>query len=386
MDRQLIAQRARGLARVNRTARAYNKVSRAQVIATIVGSGVGIAYFILPAILVGTMGTGAWAGVLASGGLSLLSGALCVGLLRVSKAQNFSQASVQALGKVGGNIASALVSLFFVVRSALSVYLFVQVISGLMLPRTPPWVIAVLLAALMAFIMSRGLQAIMRINAVSMVFLVLSLLLLFSAWPSMKLSNILPLWPFALQGQEHLLPLLLYVASGPELMLVLQPHMRQKEQAQRASATGVLGIVIANLAVIFCALAVFGPYAPAHYTWPTVTLYKLHSFLGLDRPELLVLIVFIVIAMKPSFNFGIAAVDNIADQFRIQKKRGRVLLCLGVAAAMVALSASVRDASSVLGLMRVTGISFGVCALGVPLVIYIALVVKTRTRRKKEGV
>ena len=353
-----------GLKRANRIAARYDHVSYMQALCMVLCAQSGATLLILPSVIGGGYGTGGWLLLILAAVLSAISCLLIAAAYQKTGAGNLEQLFYAAFGKIAGTVFAALFRFYSIMRASLSVGVFCCAVKGLMIPHVPLRAIAFAVCITLFIIIRVELTAIARLSEISAFFLAGALALMMTCLPSMHSAHLMPLVaPFGKPVSDWL-AIALFCASGPEIALYFYSYLERVRPRMLLYGVG-LGMSV-KLYLVFCACAVFGIYAVSYYTWPVITMFKANNVVGLDRPELMLMMFFTVISLAPAYLFTSFAV-------RIPKKDDKHPIALSLAAviAVYALCMQIGDVADIPCIMRALGVCYAFFGLLLPLLLWI---------------
>ncbi len=222
------------------------------------------------------------------------------------------------LGKWLGRVGMIFWILYAVLAAISLIFSLLYVIHIWILPRTPMFLIMILLSIPMLMLACKGVLIISR-YAVFTVFFTLSMpFLLFIPLKDGHWIYLLPLL------KEGWIPVLNTVKStiiaflGFEFAFVLYPYLSNKSSAKK-------GIVLANLITLFIYLQVtfvsfvyFSPDGITKFLWPTLSLVTPFHFSFLERFEIIFLSFYLFIIFDSCIPYIFTASDGI-NQFLNKK-------------------------------------------------------------------
>jgi len=300
------AYKLEGLQSANTQAAKYMHISAHQGALMVLCGNIGASFLLLPNIIGGQFQTSAWF-VLVSGGVV---GILCCTLIHaaylISKAKSFDELMQNAFGKMLGGFISRLVRLASLFRAGITIGIFVCTVKGLVLPHHSNITLCLLLCAALLFVLRCDAATSARICSIGMLFFAAALALMLTCIPAMHSAYILPIELPAKSELSQMVFYILFCASGSDILLYLYPHLQQKKLR-----SGVLGSALgcgAKLYALYISCSVFGFYALASYPYPLISMYKANNLIGIDRPELILMILFTIISLTPAHLYASAAI------------------------------------------------------------------------------
>ena len=353
-----------GMQRANRIASRYGHVSYMQALCMVLCAQSGATLLILPSVIGGGYGTGGWLLLVLGAIVSALSCILIAAAYKKTGAGNMEQLFFAAFGRVLGTVFSTLFRFYSIMRAALSVGVFCCAVKGLMIPHVPLRAIAFAVCVTLFIIIRVELTAIARLSEISAFFLAGALALVLTCIPSMHSTYLMPLVSPLQKPVSDWLSIALFCACGPEIALYFYSYLERVRPRMLLCGVG-MGLSV-KLYLVFCACAVFGTYAISYYTWPVITMFKANNVVGLDRPELMLMIFFTIISLAPAYLFTSFAI-------RIPKKNDKHPIALSLAAitAVYILCMQIGDVADIPCIMRAMGVCYAFCGLILPLMLWL---------------
>ncbi|HEX7063713.1 MAG TPA: GerAB/ArcD/ProY family transporter [Bacillales bacterium] len=239
-------------------------------------------------------------------------------------------------GKITGKWVGALISLgyfgYFVLTGSLILILLSRTLNVWVLPRTPQWIIILLMLAAGIYIAKENLRVFARFYTfVSVLFVFLILFLTFT----LKDSQYLYLFPV---GQSGISGILLGVKSvvpsmmGFEILLIVYPYVEGSATQKLKAAT--YANLFVTLFYTFIILTCFMYFSPAEITLipePLLYMFKAFTFTIIERIDLLFLSMWVV-AVTTSFMTYLYLASNGVAFFLHQRNHARAV---PVAAALI---------------------------------------------------
>ncbi|MCL6446694.1 MAG: spore germination protein [Armatimonadetes bacterium] len=270
------------------------KISSLQAVLLLAQVVLATAVLTAPSLPIAYAGQDAWLCILLAGVGGLLIACLMVNLSRRFPGETLFEYLEDILGKIPGKIVSFLYLWFFLHIVTVVVREFGALLNPIFLPETPLVVIHILALAPVAYMLWQGLEVMARTNEIFASLLLFGVILVILAAPQIKLTNFLPVLD---AGPVPLLKgTLAPLAWFGELITVavFLPYFNRPRDGYRIAGLAVCMITFMLGLAVFLTIAVFGPYVPASYLFPTfnaVRLIQLANFV--ERLEILVVVIWV---------------------------------------------------------------------------------------------
>ncbi|SDM78380.1 GerAB/ArcD/ProY family transporter [Sediminibacillus halophilus] len=296
------------------------KISRRQFFFIIIQTQIGVGVLSLPFDLHQAAKQDGW--------ISFVLAGLCIQLLIVAMwltARQFPDDDlISFLPKLFGNAIGKLLSsayyLYFVCVCVLILVLFGRMLHLWILPNTPFWVLAILLAFTCLYLISSGLLVMARIYTFVSILLVIIFLLLVSALPDIQLVYLLPVGqtpiPQLVKGaQAAVLAMLGYIS-----FFYLYPHTKgTPAERLKTMSYANLFVILFYLFVVFVSFTYFSTSEITFVPQPVLYLLKAIELHVISRVDLFLLSMWIVSVATSFSTYLFMASKGLTDMFHSKK-------------------------------------------------------------------
>ncbi|MCI0763731.1 endospore germination permease [Bacillus sp. TL12] len=295
------------------------EISLLQYILTISGVQVGFGLLTLPRELSQGAGTDGWISLIMGWALTTLVSLCIVQIMAKHPGDTLLHILTRYLGKWLGKTGMVLWILYSLLAAVSLVFSLLMIIHIWILPRTPIYLIMILLTIPMYMLAQSGVRIISRYAVFHFFFTLWMPLLLLIPLKDGHLIYLLPL------VKEGWMPIFNTVKStviaflGFEFGFVLYPYLNNKRSA-------VKGIIIANgitllayLQVTLVCFVYFSPDGIIKFLWPTLSLVTPFHYSFLERFEIIFLSFYLFIVFDSCIPYIFAATDGINQLFNKQK-------------------------------------------------------------------
>ncbi|PEA75651.1 endospore germination permease [Bacillus wiedmannii] len=293
------------------TKRAKREISLFQYILTISGVQVGFGVLTLPREVAQGANTDGWMSIIIGCAITTLVSLCIVKIMEKHPGYTLLDVLTRYLGKWLGRVGMIFWILYAVLAAVSLIFSLLYVIHIWILPRSPMFLVMILLSIPMVMLACKGVLIISRYAVFTVLFTLWMPLLLFIPLKDGHWVYLLPLL------KEGWLPVFNTVKStiiaflGFEFAFVLYPYLSNKSSAKK-------GIVIANMITLFVYLQVtfvsfvyFSPDGITKFLWPTLSLVTPFHFSFLERFEIIFLSFYLFIIFDSCIPYIFTASDGI---------------------------------------------------------------------------
>ncbi|GIO05309.1 germination protein [Brevibacillus reuszeri] len=307
---------------------AYNEITLLQYIFLIHGAQVGIGVLSMPRDLAEVANTDGWVSLFLGWILAVVASLLIISIMKRYPDYSITDLLPLFLGKWLGKACVLLVAIYCGLASLAVTGNTVAIVNVWILTQTPGYIVVLLLAIPIYFIVRGGLRIIGR-YAELIFYLTLWMPIVLMA--SFKDTHWIHLLPFFKEGLK---PIIIAAKStilsflGFELAFFLYPFLQKKQYAS-------LGIVIANtlslgvfLSVTIFSFAFFSPDEITEYTWPTLNLWKVIEYRFLERIDIIFLAFYLMILSTTAIPYIYFTVFSTSQLFGKADHRGHLKIVI----------------------------------------------------------
>ncbi|HEU5138704.1 MAG TPA: GerAB/ArcD/ProY family transporter [Bacillales bacterium] len=278
-----------------------NHVTTNQLFFLIIQTQIGVSILSLPyTVFLAAKGDG-WISMLLAGGITQIL-ILMIWVLN----RRFYHSTLFTIAKrITGKWAGTLISLgyfgYFVLTGSLILILFSRTLNVWVLPKTPQWIIILLMVAAGVYIAKENLRVLARFYTfVSVLFVFLLFFMVFT----LKDSNYLYLLPIGQSGVSGIsqgVKAAFSSMAGFEILLVIYPYVQgSATQKLKAATYANLFVTLFYTFIILTCFMYFSPAEIALVPEPLLYMFKAFSFKIIERIDLIFLSIWVV-AVTTSF-------------------------------------------------------------------------------------
>ncbi|MGG2063967.1 GerAB/ArcD/ProY family transporter [Bacillus sp. S14(2024)] len=278
---------------------AYNEITLMQYIFLINGMQVGTGILSLPRVLAEKAGTDGWIALVIGGVLSITASIFIVKTSQRYPNDTLYDILIRLFGKIVGKGIVVIYMIYFIFYSGIVLVNALLYLKGWLLPKTPDYIIIFLFSIPTFFVARNGIRIIGRYCELA--FYMTFWIALFFLIPLRESSTWLHFFPLLKDGLGPVLkavPTTVFTYLGFEIAFFLYPFLQKKQYA-------IHGIVIANtlsmLFYLFATLVCFAYFSPdsiTEFNQPVLNLLKVIEFRFLERFDMVLLAVYLMVVSK----------------------------------------------------------------------------------------
>lgn len=346
-----------------------------QLIFFFLGTMIATGILSLPRVASKDSGPDAWIAVLIGALIPLLSLIMIERLCRKFPDKGFIDLSIELFGRYPGGFLVILFIVYGLFFSAVVVRLFAEITTLYMLPRTPQYVIVVLLILGIAYVTAKGAKVVGRIN--ELVFYMFLLLLLL-ALPALTVSDITNLLPVGDSGITAILTSSLstsWAFAGVEILFVVYSMTTRHEEVIKAGLTALIIAAALYLIVTVVCLAAYGTDLMQQVLFPTLGLLKIVDFPLIHRLEFFFLAFWLGLGARPLMNYSLATSFTCTGFLGLDINKHYPLIVIIIMLITGIIAEIPRNSLQVLQWSTYAGYAFLIVALGYPILYHLALLI-----------
>jgi len=346
-----------------------------ELLFVIVGSQVATAMLSLPRVVAVEAQQHAWLAVIMGTVVPLTSIFLTVALYNRFQDPDFVNVSHRLFGKILGSVLVLIFVIYIVLFQGIVIRLFAEITCVFMLPTTPIWAVSLVSTFSVVFAVCKGGKVIGRINEFFFYLLVVDLLIIFVPVNQGTYLNLLPLGEIDLNGLIKGSLKTAYAYAGAEILFITYAVVQQRREILKAALIGQGITVSIYLLVVVVCLMVFGT-GLKFITWPLLTVLKLPYVYALGRLEIIFLLLWVGLGLRPAMNLGMAACYTAVRNFNLDFNRWYKWVVLGMGTALYVLSLQADNLLQVFTWADYAGYAFLAVSLGYPLLYLLAALLR----------
>jgi spore germination protein (amino acid permease) len=274
---------------------AYNEITLMQYIFLINGAQVGTGVLSLPRILAEKAGTDGWIALLIGWFFSVIASIFLVKTTERYPNDTLYEILIRLFGKIVGKAVVIVYMMYFAFYAWTILVNACLYIKGWFLPKTPDYIILLLFSIPTIFVARNGIRVIGRYSELAFYMVMWIPLFFLIPLRDGKWLHFLPLLKEGWKPVFSAVPSTVFSFLGFEVAFFLYPFLQKKQHA-------VLGITIANtltmLLYLFLTLVCFAYFSPdgiIEYNQPVLNLLKLIEFRFLERFDMILLAVYLIV-------------------------------------------------------------------------------------------
>lgn len=352
------------------------EITSKQLIFIIVGTMVATAVLGLPRVAAAEAQQHAWLAVIIGAVVPLASILLTVALLDRFQDPDFVNISRRLFGKILGTLLILAFVGYVVMFQSVVIRLFSEITCVFMLPRTPVWAVSLACTISVVYAVSQGGKVVGRLNEFFFYLLLVDLLII--AIPALQGTylNLLPLGEIDINGLMQGSLNTMYAYGGVEVLLITYAMVQQRSEILKAAVIGLGLTVLIYLIVVVAGLMVFGSIGLHFITWPLLTLLKIPYASTLGRLELVFLLLWVGLGVRPAINLGMSASYLAVRAFNLDFNRYYIWIVMGIGVSLYLLSLQADNLFQIFTWAEYQGYIFVAVSLGYPLLYLITAVLR----------
>ncbi|WP_018758887.1 GerAB/ArcD/ProY family transporter [Paenibacillus terrigena] len=266
-----------------------------QFVLLIHGTQVGVGFLTLPRELAKVAGTDGWISIILGGVLSVVASLFIIHAMKRQPEATLFDLFNHYFGKWVGKTASVIFLFYLIGGSLAIIFSIVSILRIWLMPKTPDFMLILLLAVPTYMIVHHGIKMIGRYAELIFYFSLWIIILL--AFP-LNHSHWLYLLPFIKEGWMPILSatrLTILSYLGFEITFILYPFLMNKKKAVSAViVANTLTMLFYILTTLVC-FSYFSSLEILQYTWPTLSLLKVIRVQFLDRWDVIFLAMYMIV-------------------------------------------------------------------------------------------
>ncbi|QED46898.1 GerAB/ArcD/ProY family transporter [Cytobacillus dafuensis] len=308
----------------------YNEITTFQYVCLIIGTQIGAGFLSLPSVLAQKAGSDGWMAIIIGWLFSIVSSIFLVKTAEKYPNETIYDILIRLFGKILGKAIILIFLLYCICFSWLIMINTLLYINGWFLPNTPDYIIVLIFSIPTLLVVRNGLRIIGR-YAELVFYLTMWFPLLFLL--PLKDGSLLHLLPLFKVGWKSIaaaeLPAI-YSFFGFELTFFFYPFLQKKQYAVRGIVVANTFVMLFYLIVTLCCFVFFSPDDIADFNQPVLNLLKVIEFHFLERIDLIILNVLLLIASRAWIMYMYCAVYCSSQLMKKQDHSGHVPVLLGL--------------------------------------------------------
>ncbi|SCX95895.1 GerAB/ArcD/ProY family transporter [Alkaliphilus peptidifermentans] len=348
------------------------------------------AYIMIVSIMIGTGILGlsravaeisqqdAWISVLINGIFVSIIMAIIVFTIRNFPGQNFLQYTSILLSKPIAYIITSIHIIYLVIFSATATRFLTEMISTWFLPKTPIFVVSLIIVITTVYMTMHGLTTLARFNEVIVFMLIPFTMLVFVGLPEMEFINLRPI------GGSGIKSIMLgaipsfYAFGGFESILVYYPYISNKQKPIiKYSVLSILLVTFIYTITVISQIALFGVQGLERVLYPSINYLSAVDFILIERMEIFFTIFWIFTVFSTVSLMYLAGCILLQNVFTTKNTRFFTFL---LAPIVLFLSMYPKNTVEVVSIGDMVGKAVIFVGFGLPIILFISFLI-----RKKVG-
>lgn len=353
-------------------------ITSQQLVYIIVGAQVGIGIFSLPRVAAAGARQDAWMAVLIGALVPLLVLIIIQRLGRRMPKSSFVTMNQQLFGPWVGTIMVFLFVFYVIFFESTVIRLFSEITSIFLLPQTPLVVIVLTIVLAVAYIINKGAVVVARLNVIFFWIVLSAAFLGLATLVHADYTNLLPVGEVGLEALTRSSLATGNAYAGMEVLLVFYFLVREKNEVLKAGIKGLGITMIFYLEAVLISIMVLGVELLDMINWPVLTLFKTVNFGVLERPELIVLTIWLMVGIRPIMNLGFAAAHSLSEVLQVNRDKYFHWVVLAISLAMLIMAILPKNLIIALEWAEYTGYAFLVVGLFYPLLMLTVAMIRRK--------
>lgn len=293
-----------------------NVITSKQLIFMIIGATIGVGILTLASSIARESRQDAWISTLI-GALLPVAGLFAINsIARKYPDSTFAEYSETILGKWPGKALSLVFILYALIYASIVTRIFVNILKMYLFPTTPIWALCALILFVAAYLASQDARVLARVNELMFFEAIVLFAFLIGGATQIDYTFFQPV------GGSGLLNILkgayksAFSYLGMEILLVISPMVRNKQEITKAGLTAILIITCIYLLVVMLATGVFGPDVLGKIRFALMVIQKTFTAPVIKRAEFFFIIFWVFVAFRPVANM------YFASRYTLQKVFG----------------------------------------------------------------
>lgn len=356
------------------------EITSKQLIFIIVGAQVATAFLSLPRVIAEEAGHHAWLAVITGAIVPLVSIFITVALLNRFRDADFVNVSNQLFGKFLGTLLILIFVGYVIAFQSVVIRLFAEITCVFMLPTTPICMVTLASILTVVYAISKGAKVVGRLNEFLFYILIADILMIIAISVGQgSYLNLLPLGEIDINGLMQGSIKMAYAYAGSEVLLITYAMVQHRGEILKAALIGQGITLLIYLIVVVAGLMVFSHVGLHFITWPVITLLKVPYSSALGRLEIVFLLLWVGLGVRPVMNLGMSASYLAVRAFNLDFNRYYAWIALGLGAAIYILSLQPKNLLQVFTWADYAGYGFVAVSLGYPLLYLLVSLLRRKT-------
>lgn len=359
-----------------------NTIYARQMLGILVGAFVASGLLTVPRIAVETAGHAVWIIAMIPMILPVISVLLIDRIFSYYPESGIGDILDHIFGKKIKTLLLIFIATIFTIYAACSLRLFSEIINVFMLAHTPNLVILAIYCFVIWYLSIPGARFIGQFCEISMYLLFLALALLLPALSTADPINLFPIAGETDWSQSYRLLEVIPEFTGTLLLFIFYPYVTDRKKRKKYALLSVLISAACYLFIILMTLLVFGNAEINNRLSHFLMLYKITNIPVIERLDLLFLILWAILAVRPSISYTFA-IGQLECQALGKRKESRKWLHAIITGTFFILAALSTDIQIPYAFFTFLGYLFPVTGILLPACILAGILIKNRKSAQK---
>ncbi|SCX95856.1 GerAB/ArcD/ProY family transporter [Alkaliphilus peptidifermentans] len=229
----------------------------------------------------------AWISVLVNGIFVSIIMSIIVFTIRNFPGHNFFQYTSILLSKPIAYIITVIYIIYIAIFSGISIRFLVEMISTWFLPKTPIFVVSLIIVITTVYMTMHGLTTLARFNEVIIIMLIPFTLLVLVGLPEMEFINLRPIGGSGIKSIMLGVPPTFYAFSGFESIQIYYPYISNKQKPfLKYSVLSIFLVTFIYTITVLSQIALFGVQGLERVLYPSINYLGAVDFPLIERMEI----------------------------------------------------------------------------------------------------
>jgi spore germination protein (amino acid permease) len=235
-----------------------NRINAKQLMVYVVSTQVGLGIWTITSNLSKATGHDGWISIFLAGLVFTVFTVVIMLLLKRYREQSILEISYHLFGKIPGTIFNALLILYLLFFVVFEVRGFTEFVSLLIMPRTPPLIISMVLILPTIYLTWNGLNTVCKFSQVIFLFLAFTLFVALLLHTKINPHFLLPVGAAGAPKIIKTTAIMTFIFLGPELVAFIYPNIIDKSNALKWTVSANLFTMLSYMIVFLLAITLFG--------------------------------------------------------------------------------------------------------------------------------
>lgn len=260
-----------------------HSINSKQLLVYIMSAQIGVGIITLASQLAKDVGHDGWIPILMAGLVTVVFMVLLMLLMKRYSDKSIFEINRFLFGKLPGGLINILLTLYLTFATGMILRAFTDFTCMLVLPSTPPVILACLLILPTLYLTWYGLQAVVKFSYVLFLSLSVILFLAVLTHDELRMTFLMPVGEAGIDALIKEIPTIIYSILGFELFVYIYPQIVDKTRAMKWAITAILYTVFFYVFVFILSVSLVGEQRLALLTAPLFNLARYYRQILFER-------------------------------------------------------------------------------------------------------